>query len=140
MGKVSTNTARSGGVGYTRLQETDSHLDQTPAPHQRGTTSAPRRSYLFQTMKLAALAVAGLMTLGTLPAQAHHEHRRDGDAVPYVLGGAILGGLLYYGTRDHDHGHYHYHRRHRRARVIDEYRYRGHNYRVCRRGNDVFYC
>ena len=26
------------------------------------------------------------------------------------------------------------------ARVIDEYRYRGHNYRVCRRGNDVFYC
>ena len=79
------------------------------------------------------------MTLGTLPAQAHHEHHRSDNAVPYVLGGAILGGLLYYGTRDYDHGHYHYHRN-RRARVIDEYRYRGHNYRVCRRGNDVFYC
>ena len=92
-------------------------------------------------MKLVALAVAGLMSLGTLPAQAHHSH--DDNIAPAIIGGAILGGLLYYGTRDHHHDyydHHHHRRRRRRARVIDEYRYRGDNYRVCRRGNQVFYC
>ena len=95
-------------------------------------------------MKLAALAIAGLMSLGTLPAQAHHRH--DDNIAPAIIGGALLGGLLYYGTREHHHHDYyeyphrHRRRRHRRARVVDEYRYRGDNYRVCRRGNQVFYC
>lgn len=83
--------------------------------------------------------MVGLMTLGTLPAQAHHNHYRDDDVVPYVLGGAILGGLIYYGSQNNEYRH-HRHHRNRRSRVIDEYRHRGHNYRVCRRGNDVFYC
>ena len=93
-------------------------------------------------MKLAALAIAGLMTFGTLPAQAHHRH--DENPAPAIITGAILGGLLYYGTREyrdeHHHHHHHHRRRHRRARVIDEYRYHGNHYRVCRRGNQVFYC
>ena len=98
-------------------------------------------------MKVLALAIAGLMTFGTLPAEAHHREERSESVVPYIVGGTILGGLLYFGTRDrgnyhhHHRDHYHHHhRRNRRARVIDEYRYRGDNYRVCRRGNQVFYC
>ena len=89
-------------------------------------------------MKIAALAIAGLMTLGTLPAQAHHHH--DENPAPAIITGAIIGGLLYYGTRDYHHDDHHHHRRRRRARVIDEYRYHGNHYRVCRRGNQVFYC
>ena len=90
-------------------------------------------------MKIAALAIAGLMALGTLPAQAHHRH--DENPAPAIITGALIGGLLYYGTRDYYHDdHHHHRRRRRRARVIDEYRYRGDHYRVCRRGNKVFYC
>lgn len=91
-------------------------------------------------MKLLALAVAGLMTVGTLPAQAHHRHNEN--LAPAIVGGAILGGLLYYGTRDyHPHRRHHHHRRrHRRARVIDTYRRRGLTYQVCRRGHEVYYC
>lgn len=90
-------------------------------------------------MKLLALAVAGLMTVGTLPAQAHHRHNEN--LAPAIVGGAILGGLLYYGTRDyHPHRHHHHRRRHRRARVIDTYRRRGLTYQVCRRGHEVYYC
>ena len=89
----------------------------------------------------ALLTAAALMTLGTLPAQAHHRH--NDNLAPAIIGGAIVGGLLYYGTRDshHDHHHHHHHHRRRnRVRVIDRYRYRGDTYRLCRRGNDVFYC
>ena len=88
-------------------------------------------------MKLTALLAAALMTFGTLPAQAHHH--RDENPAPAIITGAIVGGLLYYGTREYRH-HHHRRRRHRRAHVIDSYRYRGDRYRVCRRGNQVFYC
>jgi len=93
-------------------------------------------------MKLTALLAAALVTFGTLPAQAHHRH--DDNLAPAIVGGAILGGLLIWGAsefnHDHHHHHRHHHRRHRRGHVIDEYRYRGDRYRVCRRGNQVFYC
>ena len=90
-------------------------------------------------MKFTALLTAALLTFGTLPAEAHHRH--SDDLAPAIIGGAIVGGLLYYGTRDrHHHHHHHRRRRHRRAHVIDSYRYRGDRYRVCRRGNQVFYC
>lgn len=94
-------------------------------------------------MKLTALLAAALMTFGTLPAQAHH--RNENNVADAIIGTAIIGGLLYYGTREYhgDHHHRpqrHHRRRHRRARVIDSYNYRGDRYRVCRRGNQVFYC
>ena len=93
-------------------------------------------------MKFAPLLLAAALH-SAMPAQAHHRHRSD-SAAPAIIGGAILGGLLYLGTRDYDHhdhhGHHHHHRRHRRARIIDEYRYDGRQYRICRRGNDAFYC
>jgi len=90
-------------------------------------------------MKITALLVAGLMTLGTLPVQAHHRH--DDNPVPAIVTGAILGGLIYYGSGNYHHHHHHNnHRRNRPGRVIDTYRHHGNTYHVCRRGNKVFYC
>ncbi len=92
-------------------------------------------------MKFKALLVAALLAVSPGVAYAHHEdHQSESSAVGTVLGLALIGTDIYLGTRDYSHHQSDHHRRHRRARVIDEYRYRGDTYKVCRRGKQVFYC
>lgn len=92
-------------------------------------------------MKIKALLVAALFTLSPGVAYAHHkDHQSESSAVGTVLGLALIGTGIYLGTRDYSHHHRDHHRRHRQARVIDEYRYHGNTYRVCRRDKQVFYC
>lgn len=97
-------------------------------------------------MKLQALLLTSLLALGSIPAQAHHQHTErhhaqynDNLIIPsLILGGALVGGAL---ILDNNHSTHYYHRRNRKpVRVVDSYRSGGRHYRICRQGRRAFYC
>ena len=104
-----------------------------------GWGTEPMRRLL--TIALAA-SVAALTPTAAI---AHHQHEPSPNTAEVVLGAAVIGGLLYWGSqsRNHYYGHYEHHgrrRRHDRIREVGSYRSHGNRYRICRHEGRAFYC